>query len=79
MQIIKTCDECESEYKAESSAMENLCPECSHLLYGYENCPHEFENGKCIYCYWDESQSSFTKEVKKMNDTISTGADYTCA
>ena len=24
--------------------MKNLCPECSSILYGYENCEHEFVN-----------------------------------
>lgn len=45
MKNLKICDECQSQYKAETSKMENLCPECSHLLYGYENCRHQFENG----------------------------------
>lgn len=62
---LKICDECNSEYKAEISKMMNLCPECSHWLYEYENCPHKFENGKCIYCYWNGSQSAFIKEIKK--------------
>lgn len=58
---IKICDECESQYFAERSKMNNLCPECSHWLYGYENCPHKFENGRCIYCYWNGNSSLFLK------------------
>ncbi len=36
---VKTCDECESLYFPETSIVDALCPECSHLLYGYESCP----------------------------------------
>lgn len=58
---IKICDEWESQYFVDSSKMANLCPECSHWLYGYENCPHKFENGRCIYCYWNGNKSLFLK------------------
>lgn len=64
MKNIKICDECQSRYKAETSKMENLCPECSHLLYGYENCRHQFENGKCIYCHWNGNRSEFVGKLK---------------
>lgn len=51
---IKICDECESKYFADSSKMANLCPNCSHYLYGYKNCQHIFIDGRCINCYVDE-------------------------
>ena len=40
---IAICDECESEYYQDTSKMSNLCPECSSILYGYENCVHKFK------------------------------------
>ncbi|QDO84644.1 hypothetical protein FM037_17260 [Shewanella psychropiezotolerans] len=61
---IKACDECGSNYKASSSEMMSLCPECSHYLYDYENCIHEFENGKCKKCLWDGSASKYVKNLK---------------
>ncbi|MBN6709660.1 hypothetical protein JFL47_11575 [Haemophilus haemoglobinophilus] len=64
---IKICDECGSEYFAESSKMSDLCPDCSHYLYGYENCNHKFENGRCIYCYWNGFSSDFIN--KNFKDT----------
>ncbi len=48
-----TCDECGSEYYRETSGMANLCQECSHRLYGYKKCEHQFENGRCIKCFWN--------------------------
>jgi len=45
---IEVCDECKSEYYRSSSKMTNLCPNCAHILYDYENCNHKFENGRCI-------------------------------
>lgn len=54
---IKICDECESEYYAETSKMMKLCSDCSHYLYGYPNCSHVFENGRCIKCYWNGESS----------------------
>lgn len=50
---LKICDECKSEYFAETSKMMYLCPNCSHYLHGYENCNHHFKNGRCIHCYWN--------------------------
>ncbi|MBQ8965603.1 MAG: hypothetical protein IJ063_03375 [Ruminococcus sp.] len=62
---IKVCDECGSEFLGASSAMAGLCPECAHVLYGYENCAHVFENGRCIKCLWDGSVSRFISENKE--------------
>lgn len=58
---VKKCAECGSEYYMNSSEMVELCPECSHQLYGYDNCQHEFENGRCVKCYWKGTKSEFIK------------------
>lgn len=71
--IIKICDECESQYFADSSKMANLCPECAALLYGYENCQHQFENGRCLYCYWNGNSSPFFKSALKPKSRITNG------
>lgn len=44
--------------------MLGLCPECSHHIYGYKNCKHLFENGRCVECYWDGSSTTFIEELK---------------
>jgi predicted RNA-binding Zn-ribbon protein involved in translation (DUF1610 family) len=61
---LNSCNECKSEYFASTSKMNALCPECAHYLYGYENCKHQFEKGRCVNCYWDGSVSDFIKSVK---------------
>ena len=61
---IRNCDECESEFYADSSKMLGLCPECSHHIYGYTNCEHLFENGRCAKCYWDGSSTVYIEELK---------------
>ena len=58
-----TCDECGSDYLLRSSLMSNLCPECSHVLYGYENCVHQFENGRCIKCFWNGNVRCIQKNL----------------
>ena len=58
------CDECGSEFLKSTSKMMALCPECAYVLYGYPNCAHDFKNGRCIYCYWDGSQSEYIKWLK---------------
>ena len=58
------CDECGSEFLLSSSKMKALCPECAHILYGYENCGHVFKNGRCEKCLWDGSKSHFTKNIQ---------------
>jgi hypothetical protein len=47
--------------------MTNLCPECSHILYGYENCEHEFENGRCVKCFWNGNVSDYILKRKQLN------------
>ncbi len=62
---IKICNECNSEYYKDSSKMENLCPNCSFYLYGYENCKHQFENGRCIKCFWNGKYSKYIEKIIK--------------
>lgn len=62
---INTCDECNSEYYSDTSQMANLCPECSHVLYEYRNCEHEFSNGRCIRCFWNGNASDYIKGLKE--------------
>ena len=38
---LNNCDECKTEYFAHSSLMKGLCPECAHILYGYDRCDHQ--------------------------------------
>ena len=59
------CDECGSLFFKGSSQMMGLCPECAHILYGYPNCPHHFQNGQCVNCYWDGSKSEYIKHLGK--------------
>ena len=64
---IMICDECGSEFYKDSSSMENLCPACSNILYGYENCDHEFVNDRCFKCYWNDNSSDYLDKVKAEN------------
>jgi hypothetical protein len=63
----KKCDECGSLYYRETSKMESLCPECSHWLYGYKPCEHDFYEGHCNKCHWDGSVSEYIKNLKIAN------------
>ncbi len=63
---INICDECSSEYYSISSKMNQLCPECSSILYGYDNCKHIFgEDKRCSICYWDGSTNEYLENLKK--------------
>ena len=62
------CDECGSKYIAAKSQMMYLCPECSHVLYGYENCNHKFKDGRCELCLWDGSVSEYIKGLKNSDE-----------
>ena len=64
-QEIKICAECESEYYKDSSEMMDLCPDCAHKLYGYPNCEHDFESGKCTKCGWNGQTSKYLKNRAK--------------
>ncbi len=57
------CNECGSEYRLETSQMAALCPECAHWLYGYPNCDHLFQSGRCVRCGWDGSRSRFVRSL----------------
>lgn len=61
---VEICVECGSEYFKSKSKMKSLCPECTHVLYGYENCKHNLENGRCINCFWNGQQSEYIKRIK---------------
>ena len=61
---IVVCNECGSKFFKKSSNMMGLCPECTYYLYGYPNCNHVFKNERCIYCYWDGSESDYIKWLK---------------
>ena len=63
--MVAICDECGSEYFKSTSKMEALCPECSYRLYGYENCIHNFKDGRCLNCFWDGSTSYYIKKLKE--------------
>ncbi len=58
------CDECESEFYQAHSKMISLCPECANTLYGYDNCQHDFIDGRCLKCYWDGSSSTYIEKLK---------------
>lgn len=64
--LVNSCDECGSDYYKDTSRMANLCPECAHILYGYENCKHQFENGRCTKCYWDGSKTLYLKNIRSI-------------
>ncbi|PBB66897.1 hypothetical protein CK228_20175 [Mesorhizobium sp. WSM4312] len=59
----KRCDECRSKFVASSSKMAFLCPECSHHLYGYENCRHEFDGARCKLCGWNGRRSRLIRSL----------------
>ena len=59
------CGECGSKFLKRSSKMKSLCAECSHIIYGYKNCGHVFENGVCVKCLWDGSRSEYIVSLLK--------------
>jgi predicted RNA-binding Zn-ribbon protein involved in translation (DUF1610 family) len=61
---IKICDECKSEFYKDSSQMQSLCPECSNLLYGYQNCEHKFVENRCLKCYWNGNSNDYLDKIK---------------
>ena len=65
---LAVCDECGSLFFKGSSQMMGLCPECAHILYGYPNCPHHFQNGRCVNCYWDDSKSEYIKKLNQQEE-----------
>ena len=63
------CNECGSLFFKGSSQMTGLCPECAHVLYGYPNCDHHFQDGRCVNCYWDGSKSEYIKKQNQQEET----------
>jgi hypothetical protein len=64
----RECDECKSLHFVGSSTMAALCPECTHILYGYPACHHEMRpsaSGKqrCGLCGWDGSRSDYVRSL----------------
>ena len=66
---LAVCDECGSLFFKGSSQMMGLCPECAHVLYGYPNCDHHFQDGRCVNCYWDGSKSVYIKKLNQQEET----------
>lgn len=64
-----TCDECGSDYFTYTSQLSDLCPECSHVLYGYKKCDHKFQNGRCNVCFWNGNTSAYINQIifKRLN------------
>lgn len=60
---LETCAECGSAYRRAASRMAALCPECAHRLYGTDNCPHQFVDGRCARCHWDGSVSAYVRSL----------------
>ena len=73
---VKICDECESQYFSDTSQMAKLCPECSHYLYGYENCIHVFENGRCTKCNWNGNTTKFITKLKCKKQTFAENINW---
>ncbi len=63
---IGICDECGSEYVLEKSKMKSLCPNCAHMIYGYENCKHIFKQGRCVKCLWNGNKSEYVRWLQKI-------------
>jgi hypothetical protein len=61
---IISCIECQSSFFVDSSYMAGMCPECSHHLYGYDNCSHNIKDGRCVRCHWDETVSDYISNLK---------------
>ena len=61
------CDECGSLFFKGSSQMMGLCPECAHILYGYPNCDHHFQDGRCVNCYMD-MREMFTIDGRRFSN-----------
>lgn len=63
--VTNVCDECKSEFYKDSSLMQNLCPECASILYGYQKCDHNFKDNRCKKCYWNGNSSEYIDSLKK--------------
>lgn len=65
-----TCDECGSLFSISLSSMNDLCPECAHLIYEYPNCEHRFVSGRFERCWWDGSTADYigARSQKRSNE-----------
>jgi RNase P subunit RPR2 len=60
------CDECGSPFTQGTAAIDRLCAECAHLLYGYPACQHDLDStGSCSRCGWDQSRSQYTASLAR--------------
>jgi hypothetical protein len=58
------CEECGSPYVPEASAMDGLCTECAHWLYGYANCAHVMTASGCSLCGWNGAVSAYVASLR---------------
>lgn len=72
---LETCDECGSAFVPAASRMASLCPECAHWLYGYPNCTHDMQAGRCAHCGWDGSHSVYVENIKAERENAATAPD----
>lgn len=68
IRTIQLCEECKSNYFLGTSEMAEMCAECSHILSGYPECKHEFDNGSCLKCGWDGSRSKLIAYLLKRHN-----------
>ncbi len=55
-------------FTKKTSQFEGICPECSHHIYNYKNCIHNFSDGRCYLFYWDGSAQNTFKTLKGLNN-----------
>ncbi len=67
--MVDRCDECGSLYLKAKSNMVALCPECSHILYGYKNCEHKFLLGRRRKCLWNGKRSAYMEKLLGQGDS----------
>lgn len=39
-------------------------------MYGYENCSHHFENGRCVECFWNGHTSEYLRKIVGNPDAL---------
>ena len=67
---LAVCDECGSLFFKGSSQMMGLCPECAHVLYGYPNCDHHFQDGRCGTAIGTAQRASTSRNKINRRKTI---------
>lgn len=53
------CDECGSRFISDTSIYRAVCAECAHHIYGWPQCAHQVDEGRCRVCGWDGSRSKY--------------------